>query len=849
MFVVTTTQFSEELFNYIWENLRDIIFTLDSEGFITSVSREFETLTGWSRENWLGRHFLEIVNPEDHEVVKEGFKVTIRGESPPPYSARLTTSQGEIIVLEAKATPQWTNGKITGYLGIARDITERNQMEDALRASEEQYRTAINSIGDPIHVIDQDYMIVLTNQAFYPWLRNLKLNPVIIGKKVSEAFPFLPKTVYTEYDCVFKTGQIVVTEEKTDIRGDIYVTETKKIPIFDKNQKKVLQVLTIIRDITERRLMERQVRESEERLRGFMDAATDAFSIWDSDLKLLDVNITGLEKFTDRVKKEEILGKHISAFHPNPEDVKFYTEVLKTGKPFIADRIGPPEKYGNITVSQKAFKMGDGLGIITTDITERKKMEEELRTNEELLRGFMDAATDSFSLWDSNLNLVIANKVALKLLTRAIDEKSLPGWHISNFLNLPGDIQIYKQVLKTGNPFIADRTAPSEIFGDVRLSLKAFKVGDGLGIITTDVTEQKMMEEELRESEEKFRSIFENAPIGMSLTNLNFQFSQVNEVFCKMLGYTEYELTKLSFPDITHPDHVKRDVKFAKQLVEGNISVYETEKRYIKKSQDSFWARITVTLLRNEKGDPSFFLAMIEDISALKEKEEDLKSQLLKFKIEDGKMYLIKENSPRVSKTVLEDLVKVGYTGYIVSRTPKKDYNSHIEAKTTFFHLTEKNNFETLLNVMNDIPQKSVFLFDRLGYLFIKEGYENVTKFIFKLNELTYYNNLVVLLSVDVSTLKDREIRILEKETYSLEPRFIAKFSEEFLDIMKYVFQQNGVGVKPSYSDIGETLEISRPTARKRIKHLVSRGYLVEHQTGKSKFLELSGKGEILFFT
>jgi PAS domain S-box-containing protein len=729
-FVLTTKEFSEELFQYIWDNLRDIIFTLDSKGLITSISHEFETITGIKREKVIGKHFIELVIPEDHEIVIEGFNTTIQGESPPPYSARVSTKNGEIVVLEAKATPQWTNGEISGYLGIARDITKRNEMEEALRASEEQYRIAINSIGDPIHVINPNYEIKLANHAFSSWLRRLKLNSSIIGMKVTEAFPFLPPEINEEYDLVFKNGKAIITEEKTEIQGEEYFTETRKVPIFNKDESNVIQVLTIIRDITESHLMAKQVRESEERLRGFMDGATDVFSIWDSELNLLDVNRTGIEKFGMGKKKEDIVGKPISAFIPNPEHIKLYFDVLETGEAFILDGAASSKIYGDIIVSQKAFKMGEGLGIITTDITERKKIENELRENEE-----------------------------------------------------------------------------------------------------------------------RFRSIFENAPIGMSLTSLNFQFIKVNEAFCRMLGYTELELTQLSFPDITHPDHKRRDIKFAQLLIEGDIQVYETEKQYIKKTGDPIWARITVTLLRKKKGEPDFFLAMMEDISALKEKEEELKSQLLKFKIEDGKMYLIKETLPRVSKTVFEDLTKVGYNGYIVSRTPEKESNISIKEKTTYFHLTEKNNINSVLNQMKNIGRKSVFLFDRLEYLFIKEGFNRVAKLIFNLNELAYMNSLVVLLSLDSSTLDEREILILERETYSLEPRFIAKFSEEFLDILKYIFQQNGVGVKPSYSDVGEVLEISRPTARKRIKHLVSRGYLIEHQTGKSKFLELSGKGELLFLS
>ena len=80
---MTTSLFSDKLFQYIWDNLRDIIFTLDGDGVITSVSREFETLTGWPRKKWIGKHFLEIVHPDDSKVVEDGFDATIRGKRPP----------------------------------------------------------------------------------------------------------------------------------------------------------------------------------------------------------------------------------------------------------------------------------------------------------------------------------------------------------------------------------------------------------------------------------------------------------------------------------------------------------------------------------------------------------------------------------------------------------------------------------------------------------------------------------------------------------------------------------------------------------------------------------------------
>ena len=108
---------------------------------------------------------------------------------------------------------------------------------------------------------------------------------------------------------------------------------------------------------------------------------------------------------------------------------------------------------------------------------------------------------------------------------------------------------------------------------------------------------------------------------------------------------------------------------------------------------------------------------------------------------------------------------------------------------------------------------------------------------------------MIVILSIDSTTLTERELRILEKETHQIKTRFMAKIAEEFLEILRLIYQQNNLLYKPSYSDIGEELQISRPTVRKRIKQLLATGYLIEHKKGKSKILEISGKGRRLFLT
>jgi DNA-binding MarR family transcriptional regulator len=142
-----------------------------------------------------------------------------------------------------------------------------------------------------------------------------------------------------------------------------------------------------------------------------------------------------------------------------------------------------------------------------------------------------------------------------------------------------------------------------------------------------------------------------------------------------------------------------------------------------------------------------------------------------------------------------------------------------------------------------------VYLLDRLEYIFLTEGFERAVKIIYQLSEISDLTNLVILLSLDDSSLSEREIAVLEKETSSIERRSMARVSEEFLEILRYIFQQNNVGNNPSYSEVGEQLRVSRPTLRKRVKQLLATGYLVERKIGKTKSLELSSRGISIFLT
>lgn len=139
-----------------------------------------------------------------------------------------------------------------------------------------------------------------------------------------------------------------------------------------------------------------------------------------------------------------------------------------------------------------------------------------------------------------------------------------------------------------------------------------------------DVTEQKRAEEKVYESEAQYRSIFEQAAVGIIHVASNGNFLRVNKRFCEMTGYDEQEILGHTFRDITHPDDINIQDQIRKIVLEGRESSYTIEKRYIKKDSTIFWANLKVSLVRKSSGEPHFFISVIEDITESKQAEERL---------------------------------------------------------------------------------------------------------------------------------------------------------------------------------------------------------------------------------
>ncbi|MBI4321053.1 MAG: PAS domain S-box protein [Chloroflexi bacterium] len=261
-----------------------------------------------------------------------------------------------------------------------------------------------------------------------------------------------------------------------------------------------------------------------------------------------------------------------------------------------------------------------------------------LDSHSSLLETILDTMSESVYVADPSGNLLVVNRSFASLIgARSKEEASR-------------SLAEYRRLLKPRRPDGApmppeempmSRALRGESFtnavvlitpfggrGDRYLSVSGAPIRDATGNVVAalsvarDITESKKAEEALRESEQRFRKVFEEGPLGMAIVGLDYRFVSVNPMLCRMVGYTEQELMSLTFPDITHLEDVDKDVALAAQLFRGEIQHYTVDKRYVNKNGMTLWINLTASLIRGADGQPLYGLGMIQDITERKRAEQ-----------------------------------------------------------------------------------------------------------------------------------------------------------------------------------------------------------------------------------
>lgn len=142
--------------------------------------------------------------------------------------------------------------------------------------------------------------------------------------------------------------------------------------------------------------------------------------------------------------------------------------------------------------------------------------------------------------------------------------------------------------------------------------------------IIRNISDRKHAEEALRESEMRFRSVFDNAAVGISLAAPDGTHIAVNQSLCQMLGYTEAELQALTFQEITHPDDLEIDLYHSQKLLSNEIDSFHIEKRFRHKNGQFIWGLMSVSLVRDPQYQPMYDIALIQNINELKTTQQEL---------------------------------------------------------------------------------------------------------------------------------------------------------------------------------------------------------------------------------
>jgi PAS domain S-box-containing protein len=278
-----------------------------------------------------------------------------------------------------------------------------------------------------------------------------------------------------------------------------------------------------------------------------------------------------------------------------------------------------------------------GLLIYSEDITEQRRAEEELRRNERRLELLSNTVPALIFHLDAEQRYVSVNDEFMKWF--GVSREQVLGKSAREVVGEAAWSAIEPRMRRAyeGETVSYETEARYRSGGTrwVHVTYTPHRGPDqtviGVVVLVTDISAIKQAEETLRASEQRFRSTFDNAAVGIGHASLEGRWLRVNDKLCAITGYSRDELLERSFRDIRYREDLDQGAQEVRQLIAGEIEIYSTELRYVCKDASLVWVNVTVSLARSASGEPDYLIKVVEDITERKRSEgerEQLMGQL-----------------------------------------------------------------------------------------------------------------------------------------------------------------------------------------------------------------------------
>ncbi len=379
---------------------------------------------------------------------------------------------------------------------------------------------------------------------------------------------------------------------------------------------------------------------SEELYRMLFEGTNDAILIINNE-QIVDCNRRTMALFGYK-DKNEIIGNPLWKFtllfqSDGTDSQKMIEEIMAASNDSLRHfQWKLAKKNGSVfdaevSLSRTTIENETFMQAVIRDITDQMVTEEALQESEEAYRKLVMTVPEVIVRTDLQGNIKFINETIFPTM-RWLSKERLLGNNIFSFI-APQDkerasknlhrrffdnigLQEYTLLFEEGI------SVECEVIGNILYDKN--EVPYGTVFVIRDISERKKIEQQLRESEERFRIIFENAAIGVALVDMQGYPIKSNIAFRTMLGYDERELSQMTFVQFTHPDDVTEDLHLFQDLIEERRNNYQIEKRYYAKDGSIVWGRLHVSLVKDTEGQPRFAVGIVEDITKHKFAEQAL---------------------------------------------------------------------------------------------------------------------------------------------------------------------------------------------------------------------------------